>query len=162
MDTAEIRDETQNGQGAPALEAAGLRMWVHGRQSPSAHDPDEGNRLSATIHCESDAVSVKSEDAIIRSSDIAQWRKGCRSLVNGKSALARLSLKKGVFEVVLQTTEDHERFHLHVAVVPGEGAKAQSFEFDLFRHELEEMVRQCDALLETYPVRGKNLPENAE
>jgi hypothetical protein len=162
MGTAEIGGETLNGLGAPALEAAGLRMWVHGRQSPSAHDPDEGNRLSATIRCESDAVSVKSEDAIIRSSDIAQWRKGCRSLVQGKSALARLSLKKGVFEIVLRTTEDHERFHLHVAVVPGEGARAQSFEFDLFRNELEEMVRQCDAILANYPVRGESLPENAE
>jgi hypothetical protein len=82
-------------------------------------------------------------------------------LLRGAGVLARLSLKKGVFEIVLQTTEDHERFRMHVAVVPGEGAKAQSFDFDLFRNELEEMVRQLAAIVRTYPVRGAGLAEAA-
>src|SRR6476646_4794728 len=95
--------------GEPSVEAAGLRLWVHGRLFPSAHDPDEGNLLRASIRCESDGVAVKADDAAIRASDVARWRKDCRALLEGTSALARLSLKKGVFEVVFKTTEDHER-----------------------------------------------------
>jgi hypothetical protein len=147
--------------GEPSVAAAGLRLWVHGRLFPSAHDPDEGNLLRATIRCESDELAVKTDDAAIRASDLARWARDCRALLKGAGVLARLSLKKGVFEIVLKTTEDHERFRMHVAVVPGEGAKAQSFDFDLFRNELEEMVRQLAAIVRTYPVRGAGLAEAA-
>jgi hypothetical protein len=157
MDTAETSREPET-LGLPSIGAAGLRVWVHGRQFPSAHDPDEGNRLRATIWCEADGVSVKSDDANIRASDIARWATECRALLKGTSALARLSVKKHVFEVVFQATEDLERIRMHVAVVPGDGAKAQSFDFDLFRVELEALVGQCDQVLDAYPVRGGTLP----
>jgi hypothetical protein len=161
MSTAEIGGGQSDTLGEPSLEAAGLRVWVHGRLFPSAHDPDEGNLLRAAIHCESEGVAVKADDAAIRASDVARWVKDCGALLEGATQLARLSLKKGVFEIVLQPTEDQERIRMHVAVVPGEGARAHSFDFDLFRHELEEMVRQLGAILRTYPVRGAGLAEAA-
>ena len=160
MSTSEIGQSTET-QTKPALEAAGLRLWIHGRQFPSAHDPDEGNRLRATIRCEVDDVSVRAEDASIRASDIDRWVREIRSLLKGKSGLARLSVKKRVFEVVLQQTEDLERIRMRVAVVPGEGMKAKAFEFDLFRNEVEDIVWQCSRILSEYPVRGATLPEEA-
>ena len=159
--STEIDGGQSDTSGEPSVEAAGLRLWVHGRLFPSAHDPDEGNLLRATIRCESDELAVKTDDAAIRASDLARWARDCRALLKGAGVLARLSLKKGVFEIVLKTTEDHERIRMHVAVVPGEGAKAQSFDFDLLRHELEEMVRQLNGILRTYPVRGSGLAEAA-
>jgi hypothetical protein len=159
--STEIGGEQSDTLGAPTIEAAGLRLWIHGRLFPSAHDPDEGNLLGASIRCESDGVAVKADDARIRASDLARWARDCRALLKGTTVLARLSLKKGVFEIVLQPTDDHERIRMHVAVVPGDGAKAQSFDFDLFRHELEEMVRQFGVILRAYPVRGGGLAEAA-
>jgi hypothetical protein len=160
MSTAEISRE-QETLGTPSLGAAGLRLWLHGRQNPSAHDRDEGNLLRATIRCEGNGVSVKSENARLRASDIARWAKDCRALLLGTKGLARLSFKKKVFEIVFQATEDLERIRMHVAVVPGDGVKAQAFDFDLFRVELETMVQQCEEILRTYPVRGESLPEEA-
>jgi hypothetical protein len=159
MESAEISRESTESLGAPALQAGGLRLWLHGRQFPHAHDPDEGNLIRATILCEGEDVSVRAEDAGIRASDIARWAKNSRALLEGNSTLARLTLKKKVFEIVLKATDHLETVHMHVAVVPGDGVKAQSFEFDLFRHELKEIVRQCDQILSTYPVRGASLPE---
>ena len=109
MGTAEISRETTETLGAPALEAAGLRLWIHGRQFPSAHDLDEGNLLWATILCESDGLIVRSEGAGIRASDVARWARDLRELLKGTTALARLSVKKRVLEIAFHQTEDLER-----------------------------------------------------
>ena len=158
MGTAEIGRETTETLGAPALEAAGLRLWIHGRQFPSAHDPDEGNLLSATIRCEADGLIVRSEGAGVRASDIARWARDLRELLKGTTALARVSVKKRVLEIAFHQTEDLERVRMRVAVVPAEGVRGHAFEFDLFRNEIEDMVRQCDDILRAYPVRGASLP----
>jgi len=159
MGTAEISRETTETPGTPALQAGGLRLWLHGRQFPSAHDLDEGNRIRATILCGAQGVSVRAEDANVRASDIARWARDCRSLLEGASSLARLSLKKRIFEIALQATDDLGRILMRVAVSPGDGAKAQSFEFDLDRGELPAIIRQCEEILSAYPVRGASLPD---
>src|SRR5204862_7230804 len=75
--STEIDGGQSDTSGEPSVEAAGLRLWVHGRLFPSAHDPDEGNLLRATIRCESDELAVKTDDAAIRASDLARWARDC-------------------------------------------------------------------------------------
>ena len=161
MGTAETDGNPAETLATPSLEVAGLRFWLHHRLHPSAHDPDEGNLISATIRCDSEDLGVKAEGASIRTSDIARWAKDCRALHKGDTALARFSLKKGIFEIILQAADDLSRIIMRVAVSPGEGAPPQSFEFGLERGDLLEIVRQCEEILAAFPVRGTSLPEAA-
>jgi hypothetical protein len=44
--------------GAPDLQIAGLRLWVHDRQFPMADDYWDGNWLQVTVHCGAPGASV--------------------------------------------------------------------------------------------------------
>ena len=159
-----MTDETSGGsndtQSLPSFEVAGLRIWLHRRQYPASHDPDEGNLIAATIRCDHEGVTVRAEDASVRSSDIERWTRDVRTLQKGDSALARLSLKKGKFEIVLQAAEDLSLILLRIAIA-GNGLPAQSFEFVLQRAALDDILRQCGEMLTAFPVRGSTLREAA-
>jgi hypothetical protein len=160
-ETSGASNDTQNDtQNLPSLEVAGLRVWLHRRQFPSSHDLDEGNLIAATIRCDHEGVTVRADDASVRSSDIARWTKELRALQKGTSALARLSLKKGIFEIILQATEDLSLILMRVAVA-GNGLPARTYEFVLQRGALDDILRQCGEMLTAFPVRGATLHEAA-
>ena len=161
VESPETNRESAASLGPPALQAGGLRLWVLGRQFPGAHDVNEGNQLRATIQCDAEGASVRAENAIVMANDLAGWAMECRVLMLPPSAPARLLLRDPVFELALEAVGSPGRLRMRVATPPGDSTPAQAFAFDLDESDLSQMVRQCDAILHVYPVRGASLARGA-
>lgn len=161
VESPETKREPAASLGPPALQAGGLRLWVLGRQFPGAHDADQGNQLRATVQCDAEGASVRAENAIVMAHELAGWAMECRVLMLPPSAPARLSLRNPGFEITLEAVGSPARLRMRVAAPPAEGAPAQAFAFDLDESDLAQMVRQCDAILHVYPVRGASIAKGA-
>jgi hypothetical protein len=161
VESLEENRESAETQGPPALQVGGLRVWVHGRQFPAAHDAVEGNRLRATVQCDAEGASVRAENAILMANDLAGWEMECRVLLHEPSAPARLSLREHVVEIVLEAVGSPARILMQVATPPGGGTPGQTLAFDLDQGDLPQLIRQCDAILRAYPVRGVTLLRRA-
>ena len=152
MGTPENEPKPAETQGPPALQAGGLRLWVHGRQFPSAHDADEGNRLRATVRCEAQGSSVRAEEAIITAGDLDRWAQECSTLPHKPISHARLSVQEGSLEIVLDEAAGLGRLRMSLPTPPADGA--QALDFDLDGSEMTGIVEQCEQILRAYPVRG--------
>ena len=161
MGSPETNRESAASLGPPALQAGGLRLWVLGRRFPGAHDANEGNQLRATVQCDAEGASVRAENAIVMANDLTGWAMECRVLMLPPSAPARLTLRAPAIEFALEAVGTPARLLLRVATPPGDGTPGQAFAFDLDENELSQMIRQCDAILHVYPVRGASLARGA-
>src|SRR2546428_12331691 len=153
MGMPEIKPEPAETQGPPALQAGGLRLWVHGRQFPSAHDADEGNRLRATVRCEAQGSSVRAEEAIVTAGDLDRWAQECSTLPHKPISHARLSVQEGSLEIVLDEPAGLARLRMSLPTPAAAGAPGQPLDFDLDGSQVTGIVGQCEQILRPYPVR---------
>ena len=70
MESPETNREPAGTLGAPALQVGGLRLWVHGRLFPGAHDVNEGNQLRIALDR---GAGARAENAILMANDLAGW-----------------------------------------------------------------------------------------
>jgi hypothetical protein len=138
------------------LLVGGLRLWVHGRQTPGAHDADEGNRLDATIECDFPA-GPWTGDVTLMASDLAGWVMESRVLMHQPSAPARLGVREQSVGIVLEAVGSPTRIRMQVTTAPGAGTPTQTVAFDLEESDLAQTIRQVDTILRAYPVRGTTL-----
>ena len=79
--------------GLPDLQVAGLRLWVHGRQFPTADDYWDGNWLHVTVHCAAPGASVWVSGPLIHLSEIAHFLRGAEAMHTALQGEARLVKK---------------------------------------------------------------------
>lgn len=141
--------------GRPALQVAGLQLWIHGYQFPEATDFDEGNWLRITAHCGGSGASVWIQGSVLMVTDIEHFARQCEELYNGASASATLEPYEPELRIVLESTDRLGHLRANVEVTPDHLSQSHRLEFDIDQSYLPAIISDCTAITRTYPVRGR-------
>ena len=140
--------------GPPDLKVAGFQLWVHGREFPEADDYDDGNWLRVTAHCGASGASVWVQGSILMVTDVAAFGEQCAAMLRGNSDSAALDPLEPELKVSLRVADRLGHLRAHVDITPDHLVQSHRLEFDLDQSYLPEIVRQCEAIVREYPVRG--------
>ena len=140
--------------GAPDLQVAGLRLWVHGRQFPMADDYWDGNWLQVTVHCGAPGASVWVTGPILHVPEIAQFLRGVEALHASLQGEAILPCMEPELAVSL-TAERRGHMTMVVAMTPDHLFQAHRFTFTIDQSYLPPVMDSCRAILRQYPVKGQ-------
>jgi hypothetical protein len=140
--------------GAPDLQIAGLRLWVHGRQFPRADDYWDGNWLQVTVHCAAPGAKVWVTGPILHVPDIAQFLRGVEALHASLQGEAILPCMEPELAVQL-TAEGLGHITMVVAMTSDHLAQAHRFTFTLDQSYLPPVIGSCRTILRQYPVKGQ-------
>lgn len=138
--------------GDPSLQIAGLRLWVHGRQFPEAMDYWDGNWLRATAYCEYPGASVWVRGSILHLGELVSLREDCERLYATLQGTAKLDCIEPNLNVTL-TMERFGKLQVRIEITPDELVQTHAFLDSLDQTYLPGIVRQCDAIFETLPIR---------
>ena len=141
--------------GEPDLKLAAFQLWVHGREFPEAEDYYDGNWLRVTAHCGASGASVWAQGAILMVTDIARFSEGCAALLNGDSTSATLDPLEPELNLSLQAADQLGHVRAMVEITPDHLAQAHRFEFEIDQSYLPDIIRQCSAIVQEYPIRGQ-------
>jgi hypothetical protein len=138
----------------PALQVGGLRLWIHGRESPDDHDKWDGNWLVVTVRCEAPGAAVHvNREPILLVPELAQWRSACEALAAGGPAAALEPIEPNL-KVRIERSDRLGHFRARVMVTPDTWAQEHRFDFEIDTSELDELVRRLREIVLEYPVRG--------
>jgi hypothetical protein len=140
--------------GPPDLKVAAFQLWVHGRQFPEADDYYDGNWLRVTAHCGASGASIWVQGAILMVTDVAGFGDQCGAMIRGDSDSATLDPLEPELKVSLRVADRLGHLRGHVEITPDHLAQAHRLQFDLDQSYLPEIIRQCAAIVQKYPVRG--------
>jgi hypothetical protein len=140
--------------GAPDLQIAGLRPWIHGRQFPMADDYWDGNWLQVTVHCAAPGAHVWVTDPILHVSEIAHFVRGVEALHASLQGEATLLCMEPELAVIL-TAEGLGHITMVVAMTPDHLSQAHRFTFVIDQSYLLSVIDSCQTLLRQYPVKGQ-------
>lgn len=141
--------------GPPALEVAGFQLWIHGRESPDAHDYWDGNWLNVTAHCGGNGATVWTSGAIVMVSDLARWTMALESLYESGSGEAIFQPYEPNLWVCLRPSDRLGHLRLRVQITPDQMTQEHRFDFEIDQTYLPPLIRQCRAILQEYPIRGE-------
>jgi len=140
--------------GEPALKIAGFQLWIHGRQFPDADDYYDGNRLRVTTHCGASGASVWAQGAIVMVTDIAGFGEQCEAMLRGDSCSAVIDSLEPELRVLLESADRLGHIRAKVEITPDHLAQFHKMEFDVDQSYLPDIIKQCSAILQEYPIRG--------
>ena len=140
--------------GAPDLQIAGLRLWVHGRQFPMADDYWDGNWLQVTVHCAAPGAHVWVTGPILHVPEIAQFLRGVEAIHASLQGEAILPCMEPELAVTL-TAERLGHITLVVAITPDHLAQTHRFTFIIDQSYLPPVIDSCRAILRQYPIKGQ-------
>jgi hypothetical protein len=138
----------------PALQLAGLSLWVHGLEFPSSDDFWDGNWLRCTIECKADGAFVKVTGPNLRSDELELWLEGLREL----SRVVTGSLVLEPIEPNLRVRLDSdEAGHLTMVVdlTPDPSSQSHTFTFLIDQSYLPAAIAAISRLCARYPVRAR-------
>ncbi len=140
--------------GTPDLKAAGLQLWVHGRQFPDATDYYDGNWLRVTAHCGASGASVWTSGSILLVQDLVGWANQCEALEHGQRDEAELAPMEPELKVVVRRADRLGHFTMRVSITPDHMTQEHSFSFEIDQTFLPGIQRQCRAIAARFPIRG--------
>jgi hypothetical protein len=144
-----------HGQCEPDLEVAGLCIWVHGRQFPDSSDEFDGNWLVVTARCVHAGASVVVRGPIVSTVDIAGFVVQCDAMHRSTSNSAVLAPFEPALEVTLEASDDHGHVAARVRITPDHLVQSHEFRFEIDQSWLPLIVRQCEAIVARFPIRGR-------
>jgi hypothetical protein len=139
--------------GPPDLKLEGLQIWVYGRQFPNSHDYWDGNWLRVTAHCGGHGASVFAAGSIIHSTELDRWRSGAEILLRDLKGEAKLACLEPNLSVDLKSTS-LGHITMEVSITPDHMVQRHWFRFEIDQTYLTPLIRQCQSILEGYPIRG--------
>jgi hypothetical protein len=139
--------------GTPDLKLEGLQIWVHGRQFPDLHDYWDGNWLRVTAHCGGNGASVFTTGSIIHLPELDRWRSEAEVLLKDLKGEAKLACLEPELSVDLKSTS-LGHITMEVSITPDHMIQRHWFRFDIDQTYLTPLIRQCQSILEGYPIRG--------
>jgi hypothetical protein len=140
---------------APSIELGGFQIWVHRRQFPDAFDRWDGNWLHVSAQCAQAGAIVAAGGPILDAADLQRFRDELAALDGTPSGRAELSGAEPDIRVRVAASNGRGELHVRVELTPDPQAQGHWFEYAVDQSYLPETIRQLDAVLELYPVRGR-------
>ena len=112
---------------APDLEVAGLRLWVHGRESPENSDFWDGNWLRATAHCSGTGAWVSVSGSFLRTDELLRWLSEIEVLQQSLTGQAQLAPIEPELRVLLQALEQGHTLSSASTSLPTSFPRSTSF-----------------------------------
>ena len=140
--------------GDPQIKLASLEIWVHSREFPNEQDYWDGNWLRVTARCSAPGALVLASGPIVHLSEIDRWHTDLRQMKETLSGNAILACVEPNLSVALAASS-LGRVKMEVKITPDHLTQQHSFTFEIDQSYLDPLLRQCRAMLETYPIRGE-------
>ncbi len=137
---------------APDIKLAGFNLWVHQRQFPEAQDFWDANWLIITVYCEAPGAQVKMNGPIIHLTEIENLLKECRQMYASLSGEASLNCMEPELDLILKM-QTNGRLTMEVKITPNHLMQKHWFQFDIDQSYLPELIRDCQRVLENYPLK---------
>lgn len=137
--------------GELSLQIGGLKLWVHGRQFPSAQDYWDGNWLGVTARCDS-ANSTVSTVAIVHLDELAKLLDECKSLYETLSGVAKLDCMESNLSVTL-TGKSNGHIDVQIRITPDIVLEKHVFNESFDQTFLPTIISQCREILREHPIR---------
>lgn len=143
---------------APTIELGDFQLSVHRRQFPDAQDRWDGNWLCVTARCAQAGAIVAAAGPILEAGDLERFRDGLVSLAAGAAPEAVLSGSEPNLVVGVTAPAGLGQWQVRVELTPEPRWQGHWFAFAVDPSYAAEAVRQLDAVLVLFPVRGRPLP----
>ncbi len=137
---------------APAIEVAGLRIWVRGRQYPDAADYWDGNWLIVSAIYQSPGSTVKTAGPIIHLSEIEALQSSCEILRTTLTGTAGLSCMEPELSFEVRAVCGG-RMELSVSITPNAVKESHEFREEIDQSHLSLIISACRKVLNAYPIR---------
>lgn len=139
--------------GTPDLKLEGLQIWIHGRQFPDAADYWDGNWLRMTAYCGGNSASVFATGAIIHLSELDRWLVESEELRKNLNGEAKLACMEPALSVTLKSGSPGH-ITMEVSITPDHMSQRHWFQFGIDQSYLPPLLKQCQSILEAYPIKG--------
>lgn len=147
-------DKYRNKLGEPTIQIAGLQIWIHGRQFPDKEDYWDGNWLNTTVHCGARGSTVWASGSIIHLSELHRWLISARELNNTLKGEANLECMEPELSVCIKSSS-HSHLEMEVNITPNHLEQEHKYHFEIDQSYLPQLIRQCNGVLESNPIRGE-------
>ena len=140
---------------APSIELGGFQIWVHRRQFPDAQDRWDGNWLHATAQCAQAGAIVAAGGPILDAADVERFRDELVAVQATRSGQAELTGAEPNIRVRVAASNGRGDLRIRVELTPDSQSQGHWFEYAIDESYLPDAIRQLDAVLELFPVRGR-------
>ena len=148
MDAAQLLRQ----YGEPDMDAAPLRIWVHGREWP---DP-QCSWLLVTVHCSTDkkdrhgwatGTDLWAEGPILALDELLDWADACERMLKGQATCATLRCLEPIVHVHIG-----EDWDMLVSIwIEGDDSHLE-FRSPVSQWHLSQIIRGCERILRRYPL----------
>ncbi len=145
----------------PAIELGDFQLTVHRRQFPDAQDRWDGNWLHVTAQCAQAGAIVATSGPILEAPDLQRFREGLAGVAAEGGGEAVLNGAEPDLVVRVSAADGTGELRVRVDLSPEPQCQGHWFAFAVDRSYLAETIRQLDAVLAAFPVRGRT-PSVAE
>jgi hypothetical protein len=140
---------------APSIALGDFQLTVHRRQFPDAHDRWDGNWLHVTAQCTQAGAIVAAGGPITEAPDLQRFRDELAAVHASRRGQAELRGAEPDLHVRVVSSGASGRLQVRVELSPYPRTQGHWFEFDVAEADLPATIRQLDAVLELFPVRGR-------
>jgi hypothetical protein len=139
---------------APAIELGDFQLVVDRRQFPDAVDLWDGNWLHVTAQCAQDGAIVAAGGPILDAADLQRFRDELTVLHRTGSGQAELIGAEPHIVVRVAAADGRGHLRVRVELTPDPQTQGHWFAYEMDRSYVAEAIRQLDAVLALFPVRG--------
>jgi hypothetical protein len=140
---------------APAIEIGDFQLTVHRRQFPDAQDRWDGNWLHVTAQCAQDGAIVAASGPILEAADLETFRDRLAAVSASQAGEATLRSTEPNIVVRVAAADGLGQIGVRVELTSDPRSQGHWFAFAIDPSYLAETIRQLDAVLERFPVRGR-------
>lgn len=140
---------------APSIELGDFQLSVHRRQFPDAHDRWDGNWLCVTAQCAQAGAIVAASGPILEAGDLERFRDALASMAGGGAREAVLRGAEPNIVVGVTAPAGLGQLQVRVELTPEPHDQGHWFAFPVDPSYVAETIRQLDAVLALFPVRGR-------
>jgi hypothetical protein len=140
---------------APTIELGAFQVFVHRREFPDAQDRWDGNWLQVTAQCAQAGALVAAGGPILDAADLQRFRDELVALHTSGSGQAELHGAEPHIRLRVAAPAGVGDMRVRVELTPEPQSQGHWFEYRLDPSYLAESIRQLDAVLEQFPVRGR-------
>jgi hypothetical protein len=140
---------------APSIELGDFQLAVHRRQFPDAEDRWDGNWLCVTAQCAQAGAIVAAGGPILEAGDLQRFRDDLASMSAGRGREAVLRGAEPNLVVGVTALDGLGQWQVRVDLTPEPRSQGHWFVFAVDPIYAAEAVRQLDAALALFPVRGR-------